>query len=397
MNVPRLNNKTSCDPPQAVGLYVHIPYCTRKCPYCSFASTAAKVIPQREYLDCLKNELEKVLINKQIGSETALDSIYFGGGTPSLFEPSLIGELIKAAHARLAPDANIEVTLEVNPDSAEPERLKELRRVGVNRLSIGMQSLDDKELEKLGRLHDSKKALEAFRCARAAGFKNIGVDIIIGTPSQNMESLSNTIAEVIKLRPEHISAYCLSIEEGTPYETASQKGRLSVPDSDAQRRMYLMTIERLEAAGYIHYEVSNFALVGMESRHNSRYWTGGDYIGIGAGAHSFASGLSTGKDWGRRWWNIKDGDQYMKLINKGASARAGAEELTKEQARTEAIMLGLRQTRGIDEEAFARRFSGSPVEYLTRCDIVKAQGLICSAGGRLKLTKEGLLLSGEVY
>jgi oxygen-independent coproporphyrinogen-3 oxidase len=386
MSVPILNNK-------ALGLYLHIPYCRRKCPYCSFESQEGRVIPEREYTDCLKTELENVLKNQHIGAETILDSIYFGGGTPSLFEPSLIGELIESARAKLTPTAQMEVTLEVNPDSAEPERLKELRKVGVNRLSIGIQSLNDSELKELGRLHDSNQATDAFVAARTAGFTNISVDIITGAPSQSKASLSNTLDKIIELRPEHISAYCLTIEDDTQYCAALKEGRLTMPDEEAQRDLHLMMIERLEAAGFKRYEISNFALPGMESRHNSRYWTHEDYIGLGASAHSYTNQ----KGFGKRWWNVKNADEYISRIKTEKSPVAGFEKLTKEQARTEAIMLGLRQTDGIDEEAFARRFSAPPIEFLTRKDVLKEQGLICSEGGRLKLTKAGLLLSNEVY
>jgi len=431
MNVPRLNNKgsgnspdtatdtsqTGYDPYHTVGLYLHIPYCKQKCPYCSFASTAvdtAMRLPEREYTDCLKLELKKVLENERIGKETRLCSIYFGGGTPSLFSPALIGELIDAARARLTTDADAEITLEVNPESSGPERLKELKDYGVNRLSIGIQSLNDRELKKLGRLHTAEEAIKAFKDARTAGFTNIGVDIISGVPTQGvspLSALSETLDKVIELGPDHISVYGLTVEDGTPFARMARDGSLELYNEETERELYVLATGRLEVAGFDHYEISNFARPGMQSRHNSRYWNGEDYIGLGASAHSFMNRQRPGsgnndinRDWGRRWWNVADADEYIKITSKGGNPQAGSEILTKEQAIAEAIMLGLRQTKGIDEEGFKGLFGSPPQSHIIRKGLLKEEGklseakhLIHSDKGRLRLTKEGMLLSNEVY
>ncbi len=401
MNVPKLNNKT-------IGLYLHIPYCRKKCPYCSFTSTAGNFFPEREYTDSLKLELEKVLENKQIDKDTRLESIYFGGGTPSLFTPSLIGELIDAARARLTTDAETEITIELNPDSATAKGLRELRDYGVNRLSIGLQSLSDQELKTLDRLHTAAQATQTFKDARDLGFTNIGVDIISGVPQTSLSVFAETLDKVIKLGPEHISVYGLTIEDKTPFALALDNGSLILPDEETERELFLMTIERLEAAGFEHYEISNFARPGRQSRHNNRYWSGGDYIGLGASAHSFIQSRalddSEDQDFGRRWWNVTDAPEYIKLIKTGDSPKIGEERLTKQQAIAEAIMLGLRQTRGIDEMAFKAVFQGSVQKYMVRKgllneadDLAGAKRLIYSSNGRLRLTKEGMLLSNEIY
>jgi len=224
-------------------------------------------------------------------------------------------------------------------------------------------------------------------------FVRSGVDIICGLPGQDARGLTKTLDKVIGLAPEHISVYGLTIENGTPYGAAQKDGALILPGEETERALYLMAIERLTGIGYHHYELSNFAVAGKESRHNSRYWNGGDYIGLGASAHSFISRPG----FGRRWWNVRDTEEYMGLIRSGKPPVAGSEELTKEEAATEAIMLGLRQSAGIDEKGFKERFAISPEEHISRKDLLKEQGLIRSENGRMRLTREGILLANEVY
>ncbi len=401
MNVPRLDNKT-------IGLYLHIPYCRKKCPYCSFASTAGNLFPEREYTDCLKLELEKTLRNEDIDKDTRLESIYFGGGTPSLFTRSLIGELIDAARVRLTTGAETEITLELNPDSTTAEDLRELKGYGVNRLSIGLQSLNDRDLKTLGRLHTARQATKAFKDARELGFTNIGVDIISGIPRSSVSEFAETLDKVIELAPEHISVYGLTIEDETPFAKALDDGSLILPGEETERELFLMAVERLGAAGFEHYEISNFARPGRQSRHNTRYWSGGDYLGLGASAHSFIKGRAfkdaADQDFGRRWWNVKDAAEYIRLLKANSSPVSGEEGLTKQQAMAETIMLGLRQSKGIDERAFKMVFHDSVQEHLVRKDFLNeaqnrsgAKRLIYSCNGRLRLTKEGMLLSNEIY
>ncbi len=401
MNVPRLNSKT-------IGLYLHIPYCRKKCPYCSFASTAGGLFPEKEYTESLKLELEKVLKNERLDKDTKVESIYFGGGTPSLFTPSLIGELIDTARSLLTTSAETEITLEINPDSATKEGLRELKGYGVNRLSIGLQSLNNQELKTLGRLHTADQATGAFKDARDLGFTNIGVDIISGVPQSSVSEFAETLDKVIELGPEHISVYGLTIEDKTPFARAMDNGSLILPDEETERELFLMTIERLEAADFEHYEISNFARPSRQSRHNTRYWSGGDYIGLGASAHSFIKGRAlentTDRDFGRRWWNVTDAADYIRLMEANSSSISDEERITKQQVISEAIMLGLRQTRGIDERAFKEAFQGSVQEHLVQKGLLNEAGnlasvknLIYSSNGRLRLTKEGMLLSNEIY
>ncbi len=382
---------------RTVGVYVHCPFCVSKCPYCDFRSVVDGSIPEARYTRCLGSELAAIVEKEGLHLRgRPLESIYLGGGTPSLFSPEAIASIINPIKNTFIPMEGIEVTLEVNPESAAYSKLEAFRASGVNRLSIGVQSLDEAILAALGRSHTAVHGLDAFRAGRSAGFDNIGVDLIYGVPGQSVGIWTETLKRVVDMRPEHISAYCLTIEESTPfyqkYSTAEGKGRL--PGEDAEIEMYAELLRILKEAGYRHYEISNFALPGREAVHNSRYWLGGDYIGLGSSAHSYLYYPG----WGRRWWNEPSPYEYMDKVEGQGAAACGSEELTRGEAASEAIIVGLRMLeRGVDGAAFKKRFGIYPGEALTGVDELVARGLVRLTGTDICLTEEGALLSNEVF
>lgn len=386
-----------CDLPvekDAIGVYVHIPFCARKCPYCDFASVASAP-PEEEYVRCVIAELVN-LVKKTVRAGRPLESVYLGGGTPSLFSPGSVSRVIASIKAAFTPVPDCEVTIEANPESIDAEKLDGCRKAGANRLSIGFQSLIDTELKTLGRAHTAQRAVDAFRLARASGFGNIGVDLIYGIPGQGVDSFSASLSKVVELRPEHVSIYGLTYEYGTPMREAREAGRFNglMPAEEAEEEMYRVAAVTLKRAGYMHYEVSNWALPGFESRHNSRYWGGGDYIGLGVSAHSYLS--SPG--WGRRWWNHGSVAGYMERVSRGADPSAGLEALDRQKAMTESLMLGLRMLdKGLEAGPFLERFGLLPKEAFRDSAGLEKDGLLRTSGEDLLLTAAGVLISNEVF
>lgn len=384
---------------KTVGVYAHIPYCVNKCPYCDFKSVVSKELPEKRYAGCVLTELSSVL--RKEGNELAsrpLESLYIGGGTPSLFSPQTIDLLVRSIRSSFNPFNDTEITLEVNPDTADPERLMGYAGAGVNRLSIGFQSLIDSELRSLGRTHSADKALRSFAAARSAGIKNIGVDLIYGAPGQSVESFTDSLQKVMDLRPEHISLYSLTLEEGTPFHRSYVKEKnpasVPLPPEEEELRMYWKAEDLLGGAGYGHYEISNWALPGLRSVHNSRYWTGADYIGLGSSAHSYLSAPG----WGRRWWNESGPLEYMRRIDEGGEASTASETLSREEAMTEALLLGLRMLdKGIEGARFKTRFGLYPKEAFREWAALEREGLVASRGEDLLLTPAGVLVSNEVF
>jgi len=387
---------------KSVGVYVHIPFCINKCPYCDFASTAATRLPEDRYVDCLVRELSSRVEKESFSAgKTPLESIYIGGGTPTLFSPDSIKRIIENIKERFSPVKGCEVTIEANPDTVDLERLKGFIDAGANRISIGLQALNDKDLKALGRTHCAGKAEESFHLSRQAGFKNIGVDLIFGVPGQQAQDLEASVRKVIAFKPEHISVYGLTIEEGTRFHALYGSGRAgagagasSLPAEQDEIRMYEAVVRLLKEAGHIHYEISNFALSGRLSVHNRGYWLGRDYLGLGASAHSYLSYPL----WGRRWWNSGDVNGYMARIEKTGDAVDGSEELTRQEAVTEALMTGLRMLDvGIDAGPFKDRFGKYPREEFRNWAELEREGFIKSDGEGLFLTQKGVLLANEVF
>lgn len=380
----------------SIGVYAHIPYCASKCLYCDFNSAVARTAPERRYTDCLIKELASAA-KAEDAKAGALQTIYIGGGTPSIFSPPPISRLIKAIKELLSPNAdeNVEITIEINPESIDDEKLDGYGNAGVNRVSIGVQSFNDAMLKTLGRIHTAQKAIDAFILARKAGFDNIGVDLIFALPGQSLNDWKAELQKVVELGAEHISLYGLTIEQNTPfyakYKILSTDG---LPSEEEEAQMYEVAVETLKKAGYVHYEISNFAMPGRLSRHNQRYWYGLDTIGLGAGAHSFVNT----PPWGKRHWNEKNPERYMNLVEAGGKASAGGETLTKAQAMTECAMLSLRMIeRGIDIAAFCERFGVAPDAAFKNLGMLKDSGLVSITDNAIRLTPRGVLISNEVF
>lgn len=337
------------------GVYIHIPFCKSRCRYCDFFSTT--MLDRREaYVEAVIREAS-LLSQSDILSpkgERNIRTIYFGGGTPSLLEPEQIERILNslAPFGERVPQSGgkgAEITMEANPGDLTIEKLRGLREVGINRLSIGIQSFNDTLLQRIGRRHQAAEAIEAVRMAREAGFDNLSIDLMYGLPGQTMADWQANVAQALALRPEHISAYCLIYEEGTPLYRMREEGVVAETDEETANEMVAYLNEQLRSAGYMHYEVSNYCLPGRESQHNSSYWEDIPYIGLGAGAHSY--------DGRKRWWNVSDIERYIEgtrnqepgTRNQEPGIRT-EEELTDEDKRIERIMLGLRTRKGIEKD-----------------------------------------------
>lgn len=337
-----------------------------------------------------------------------LTSVYIGGGTPTVLDPGAIGRIIDGIAGAFNPSktpfgsttGSIEVTVEANPGTIGAEGLKGLKAAGANRLSIGVQSFNERVLASLGRIHSARKAEEVFCEARLAGFENVGLDLIFGAPGQGLKDWKEDLKKAFSMGPEHIALYGLTIEAGTPFARIYGKGAPAQPQcaplpcEDLSIEMYKEAVQVLENGGFVHYEISNFAQPGRESVHNTGYWSGREYIGLGAGAHTY---LERG-DWGARFWNEKDPDEYMRLVEEDGSARVGGEELTKEEAVVERVMLGLRMLNaGVDGKSFSRRFGLSTKEALPGWKALAEEGLVRFSGEDLLLTPKGVVVSDEVF
>ncbi|MBI5048325.1 MAG: radical SAM family heme chaperone HemW [Deltaproteobacteria bacterium] len=386
-----------------IGIYVHIPFCIKKCPYCDFNSIAVTSAPDDIYIDAVLEELAGHIKEKPSLLNKTLETIYIGGGTPSIIEPHNIKKLVNGIRQAFSDTAPDEITIEINPGTVTRDRLAAFKDAGINRLSIGIQSFNEKMLKTLGRIHSAKDSVRCYEYARAAGFNNIGMDIIFGAPEQSIKEWEEDIETAACLRPEHISTYNLTIENGTSFFTLQKSCELALPSEEEQTLMYEIAINILKNKGYNHYEISNFSLAGFESRHNNRYWLGMDYLGLGAGAHSYISSLNIVSqeqtpDWGTRWWNEKNPDVYMQRIKDTDHAIAGKETLKKVEALEEGIFLGLRRLTGIDTGWFLTRFNISLKDlYASKISALKAAELLYEDANSIRLTHKGLLLSNEVF
>lgn len=325
------------------GLYIHVPFCLSKCAYCSFYSIKSiGLIPA--YLSALEQEIK--FYSKYF---SAFDTVYIGGGTPSLLSCGQLANILSAIHKYYKIDANTETTLEANPGDISIEYLKNLRHLGINRLNIGIQSFNDRILRFLGRRHTAKQAMKSILDARQAGFDNLGIDLIYGVYGCGIKSWENALHKAVSLTPEHISCYQLSLDSRTPlYKHYTERG-LKLPVEKEELKFFLATAEFLEGAGYIHYEVSNYARnTNLQSQHNSKYWQHVPYLGLGPGAHSFLNN--------KRWWNKSSVRHYLQEIAGGKMPVEGSEELTKEQLQLETLFLGLRTKAGINLETYQKTY-----------------------------------------
>ena len=377
-------------------LYVHIPYCDSKCPYCDFNSHAAKVWPEGAYARALITEMEFYQC-RDPWRRGSLRSVFFGGGTPSLFAAETIGEILSAAFrlwpSRSAAALPLEVTLEANPGTVTAEKLSGFVAAGVNRLSFGVQSFTPHHLRRLGRIHSSEQAVQAIRMAHDAGAADVSLDLMFAIPEQTLPEWEADLHRAIALGTDHISAYNLTYEDGTPFADWRRQRRLTPVDEDTEFLMFTRTQEVLQGAGYRQYEISNYARPGHECRHNLNYWSGGDYLGVGAGAHSFSRRPGAGA----RWSNVEAPQGYLSQVESTGHARVFEEQLLPPQARGEFVFLGLRCRDGFAERDFARRFGVDFLRAFPHAASFQDDGLLDQVDGRWRLSDRGLLLADGLF
>ena len=368
------------------GVYLHIPFCKSRCSYCDFATDVYRDANSvGRYVNALVAEISANAPPE--GGTQNIDTIYFGGGTPSLLTPRQVERILSAVKDRFSVDANCEITMEMNPATVTPESLREYGRLGVNRASFGVQTFNDRALKLLSRGHNANDARETFRMLREAGFENISFDLIAGLPGQTLDDWNRNLDEAIRMSPEHLSLYLLEIHEGTPLAEQVRSGRQPRPDEDLAARMYEMMCERLTTAGYKQYEISNFARAGFESRHNSKYWRLEPVYGFGVSAHSF--------DGEQRYSNVRDTEKYVARIENSRTAEVSRESI---ETASEFAFLGLRLEEGIDLNEYGKRF-GVDLQAAYRSDLDRLldAGLIEISGNSLRLTPKGKLFSNEVF
>jgi oxygen-independent coproporphyrinogen-3 oxidase len=371
-------------PVKPLGLYIHIPFCKSKCIYCDFYSLPRAEDRMDRYVSALCRQLAEIA---QRTTAHTVDSVYLGGGTPSYLGEKRLRHILKTVkkHYHLSRDA--EITLEANPDSAGDWRaLRSLRRAGMNRLSLGVQSADDGLLRTLGRPHTFAQAEEAAAAARRARIRNLSLDLIYGLPGQDLAGWKDTLERAAALEPEHLSCYGLKVEEGTPLWDMQEK--MDLPDDDAQADMYLWTVERLRALGYEQYEISNFARPGRASRHNMKYWTLCEYAGFGPGAHSDLGDV--------RYAYLRSLDTYCAGVEAGVSVLESSEHIPSRERDIEYVMLGLRLTQGISRQEFENRYRLPFAPIQSVLERFRATGHAALAGERWRLTPEGFLVSNQI-
>jgi len=370
-------------------LYLHIPFCQRKCGYCDFTSYDSPDLTLAEYEGLLRREIADTAQRFPVSS---VPTVYFGGGTPSLLRYGQVARLLRCAGDHFPLDADAEITLEINPGTVTPASLAGYRDAGVNRLSVGVQSLDDRELALLGRIHTSARARATIAAARRAGFANIGLDLMHSLPGQSLGRWEKTLCRAVDLGPEHISAYGLSIEEGTPFASLVASGDLTTIDSELAADMFELTADVLTDAGYEHYEISNFARPGCRSRHNQVYWRRGSYLGFGAGAHSFVRQPG----FGLRWENPPGLAAYASCID-GEALCPVKQAISREDAMAEFFFLGLRMLDGVDLTEFAGEFGiSAETRFPGAIERNVAAGLLSREGTLLRLTRRGIMLANRV-
>jgi len=372
-----------------IGIYIHIPFCVKKCAYCDFVSYPLEKGHVQAYFDALIGiELTDVCLSLT-DTRRVVETIYIGGGTPTAVPGNFMTQLLIDCLKKMPVSDNVEVTVEMNPGTVDPAYLAALIAAGANRLSIGVQSLNARTLKVLGRIHSPDEAKSCLEAARAAGCKNINLDLIYGTPGETLDELITSLDEAVSLAPEHISVYGLSIPEGTPMHRSLEAGRLSAITDDVQREMYIAIRERLKTAGYTQYEISSWARPGFECGHNLNYWRCDEYLGLGCAASSYLDGV--------RRKNVDDHNEYVRQLQEGKSPIVEQETLTQKQRIDEAIMLGLRMRDGIFLDRLVEREGYDLAsERAGQIEKLLNSGLIEIEGGWLRLTDEGVLVADEV-
>jgi oxygen-independent coproporphyrinogen-3 oxidase len=392
-----------------LGIYIQVPFCQTKCTYCNFHTGVVAREKYGPYAGAVRREIAELAAGTEISSlrDAHLDTVYFGGGTPSLLEPSALAGILQSlrqnfvfADSALLPSdltheaasaARAEITLEADPETITPDKAQAWIAAGFDRISLGVQSFDDRELQAAGRMHRRADIFEAARILRGAGFRNICMDLIAGLAQQTHASWDESLSRILDIRPQHISIYLLEIDEGSRLGKESLAGgsRYSaeaIPSDDAMAGSYESACARLAASGYEHYEISNWGLPGFRSRHNLKYWRREPYLGLGAGAHSF--------DGTKRWSNVHDSAQYVTCIESGVSPREQIEPVTQQQALDEELFLGLRQLEGIDLARVEKKYG---VSLRARIAGLREQGLLEMDGTLLRLAPAHLTVSNEVF
>jgi oxygen-independent coproporphyrinogen-3 oxidase len=380
----------------SVGVYLHVPFCERVCPYCDFAVVAARRLPRADEERTVAALLAELAGRAPAFAGRALETIYFGGGTPALLAPASIERLV-AGVSKAFPGEPREVTLEANPSTLERDRLRGFRGAGVDRLSLGVQSFDDEALRRLGRAHRASECLRALEAARAAGFGNLSLDLIVGAPGQSRASVERDLTAAVAAAPEHVSVYALTLEAGTPFARAARAGKLRVPDDDLVAEMLLAAETRLASAGLARYEVSSFARPGFESRHNQRYWQRRPVLALGVGAHS-TEPHSAEAPFGARSANERELPAWLARIEAGCFAAPEREVLDAATARGEAAFLALRTRAGLVAERFAAEFGAPPRRFFARAieELVAAGLLAERANGDLAPLARGFAFADAV-
>ncbi|HEX6126213.1 MAG TPA: radical SAM family heme chaperone HemW [Pyrinomonadaceae bacterium] len=370
------------------GVYLHIPFCKSRCSYCDFATDVFRNAESVElYVRAICREIKSFNPRSRIQDTKSIDTIYFGGGTPSLLTPAQVQLILTEVRDTFEVALDSEVTMEMNPATVTSQTLAAYRRLGINRASFGVQTFDDRALKMLARGHDASDARQTFRLLRDEGFDNISFDLIAGLPGQALDDWRRNLEEAMAMRPEHLSLYLLEIHEGTPLAEQVRSGRQPVPEDELAAKMYEEMIDALAAYGYVQYEISNFAKPGYESRHNTKYWKLESVFGFGVSAHSF--------DGRQRYSNERDTARYVGMIEEFGIAEAARETVN---VQSESTFLGLRLAQGIDMSEYRRRFLVDLTEkYGAQLQELIAYGLIERVNGHIRLTRRGMLFSNEVF
>ncbi len=373
------------------GIYIHIPYCVTKCPYCDFNSYGVgSNFPEDDYTDSILSELE--LYRNDI-SNVDLTSIFFGGGTPSLFDPKNIEKIISKIYDITNSSENLEISLEVNPKTADLQKLRGLRAAGINRISVGIQSFSERKLKFLGRINTPEDSRQILGDIVESGFENYSMDLMYGTKDETFSEWEDDIAEALSFNYPHISAYCLTVEDGTEFGRRYSLGKLKLPSDDRLSKFIAYTTDFLQSSGYRQYEISNYAKEGSECSHNMLYWKGQSYLGVGAGAHSHFA-ITDLNQWGERWANIRNPAQYIKSVQEGKKPLDFTEILNRDEAVQDNVLMGLRLNDGIDLVDIEKRFSITADK--DKIGRLVEDGFLESSEDLFRLTKKGNLLSNAV-
>ncbi len=385
---PTLNNYK-----MSISLYIHIPFCLKRCIYCDFVSGIYDPEKASAYINALKKEIGNISKN------VPLSTLFIGGGTPTALPTNLLSDLLNHIFDHFDFDESYEATIEANPGTLDKEKLNVLLSSGLNRISMGVQSFHDDELSFIGRIHTGKQAEEAFALIREAGFRNAGIDLIYGIPGQDIDNWKETLRKTVALNPEHVSTYELTVEKGTGLHNllnSSEETNVRLLNEDEIIDMYEYTIDYLTSHGYVHYEISNFAKPGYSCKHNLNYWDRGEYFGAGLGAHSFVNA--------KRFHNTTELDAYLSLLSEDKSPVDFSEDITDTMALSEALFLGLRKCDGLIIELIAKQYNKNilkyyqnEIKYLKEAGLIETVSSSCSYETSLKLTHKGMLLSNEVF